>query len=104
MTGGTPAGSGPMRLGRYKGGRRSGIATVECALLAALVIFPLAMGTFEVSRAMLVRDILSDAARRGCRAGIKAGADNAAITSQVNGVLTDNSINTADATTVIQVN
>src|SRR5262245_33627198 len=84
--------------------RRAGTATVECALLAALVIFPLMMGTFEMTRAMMVRTILSDAARRGCRAGVKAGADNSSITSQVNGILTDNKITASDATTTIQVN
>ena len=53
---------------------------------------------------MMVKEILTDAARKGCRTGILPGGTNATVTSDVNAVLTNNNIASADATVTIQVN
>jgi len=88
--------------GISKGARRA-TAAVEFAVLAPF-LFTLAMGAFEVGRAVMGRQVLTDAARKACRTGILPGKANADITSDVNDILTDNGIPTADATVTILVN
>jgi Flp pilus assembly protein TadG len=83
--------------------RRSGAAAVEFALLAPLVAV-IVVGMIETSRGLMVKGILSDAARKGCRTGIQPATTNAAITADVNDILTNNQINSADATITILVN
>jgi Flp pilus assembly protein TadG len=62
------------------------------------------IGMLELGRAMIVKMVLSDAARKGCRVGILAGGSSANITSNVNNILTDNSIDPTTATIAILVN
>jgi Flp pilus assembly protein TadG len=81
---------------------RSAKAVVEFALLmpffAALII-----GMLEIGRAIIVKEILSDAAQKGCRTGALPGKANSDVTTDVNNILsTDNSI--SGATTTILVN
>jgi Flp pilus assembly protein TadG len=83
--------------------RRSGAAVVEFALLAPL-LGVLVVGMIETSRGLLVKEILSDAARKGCRAGIQPAAASSAITADVNNILSDNQINSGDATVTVLVN
>lgn len=83
--------------------RRRGAAVVEFALLAPLIAL-LLVGMFEISRGIMGPEILSDAVRRGCRAGILPGADNSAVINAVKDVLTLNNIDPASATITIQVN
>ena len=82
---------------------RRAVAAVEFAVVLPLIAL-LVTGTFEVGRAIMVRQALNDAARKGCRTGILPGQANAAITGDVNDVLTENSIAPSDATVAIQVN
>ena len=62
------------------------------------------MGAFEVGRAIIVHQVMNDAARKGCRIGTLPSKANADITSDVNDILTDNSIPTSAATITILVN
>jgi Flp pilus assembly protein TadG len=71
------------------GKRRSGSATVEFALVAPFMAMIL-MGTFELGRAMMVKSILSDAARKACRTGIKRDKGNTDIVNEAINVMNDN--------------
>lgn len=71
------------------GKRPSGSATVEFALVAPFMAMIL-MGTFELGRAMMVKSILSDAARKACRTGIKRDKGNSDIVTEAVNVMNDN--------------
>ena len=82
---------------------RRAIAAVEFAVVVPFILL-LATGAFEVARGIIVRQALTDAARKACRTGALPGEANSNITSDVNDILTDNSIPTSDATITILVN
>ena len=82
---------------------RRGTAAVEFALVAPLLAL-LVVGMFEVGRALIVKASLEEAARAGCQTGTLPLRDNAAIISDVHGVLRANSISPGDVTITIQVN
>lgn len=83
--------------------RRRGGAIIEFAAIAPVLVF-LLVGTFEVSRGIMVKQVLTDAARRACRTAIQPSATNSAVTSDVNSVLSANKLSPGDATITIQVN
>jgi Flp pilus assembly protein TadG len=78
---------------RYAGsicrGPRSAAAIVEFAVIAPFLAMIL-LGMFELGRAMMVKTILSDAARKGCRTGIQRDKGNADIITDVTDVMNDN--------------
>ena len=76
-------------LNRNGARRRSGTASVECALVVPFLAMVL-MGTFELGRAMMVKTILSDAARKACRTGIKRDKGNTDIVNEAIDVMKDN--------------
>ncbi len=82
---------------------RRGIAAVEVAVLAPCLVF-LTLGMLELARGMMVKEILTDAARKGCRSAILPSAANSSITTDINTVLTNNNIPSAKATIQIKVN
>ncbi len=82
---------------------RRAVAAVEFAVLAPF-LFTLATGAFEVGRGIMVRQILTDAARKACRNGALPGQTSSNITSEVNDILSDNSVPTSAATITILVN
>src|SRR5690242_11633030 len=85
-----------------RAGRRA-VAAVEFALvLPFIAVF--VSGMAEIGRAIMVRHVLNDAARKGCRQGALPNRTSANITSDVNDILTDNGIASANATVTIQVN
>jgi Flp pilus assembly protein TadG len=69
--------------------KRSGTAVAEFACISPLFALVL-MGMIELSRGLMVKVILSDAARKGCRSGIQPGKGNADIVSDCTQVMTDN--------------
>jgi Flp pilus assembly protein TadG len=83
--------------------RRRAASAVEFAVLAPF-LFVLATGAFEVGRAIIVRQVLTDAARKACRTGALPKRANADITVEINDILNDNSIPTSAATVTILVN
>lgn len=85
-----------------KRSNRRGIASVELAVIAPFLAIFL-VGMFEIGRAVIVAEILEDAARKGCNTGIRPGLDYSDITTDVNGVLAANNLPTEYATTTIQV-
>jgi Flp pilus assembly protein TadG len=88
------------RAGRLQ---RRGAAAVEFALVAPLLAL-LIVGVCEVSRAIMVKSVLTDAARHGCRTAIRPATSNTTIINDVNQILSLNHINTAAATVTILVN
>jgi hypothetical protein len=76
---------------------------LEFAFVVPLLAI-LAVGAMEVARSLMVRQVLSDAARRGCRTAVLPSGSNASITQDVNEVLSDNGIDATAATLTILVN
>jgi Flp pilus assembly protein TadG len=83
---------------------RRGVAAVEMAIVTSFVLIPATYGMIELSRAIQVKDALTDAARSGCRVGAKAGGSNSTITSNISTVLTANGFSSSLATITIKVN
>lgn len=77
--------------------RRSGIAAVELAMIAPFLGI-IIMGMFEISRAVMVVEILDDAARKGCNRGIKPGITFDQVNQDVCDILNDNGITTSIST------
>ncbi len=88
---------------RFAPSGRRGAAAVEFAAVAPF-LFILAMGAFEVGRAIMVRQVVTDAARKACRIGTLPGKANSDVTADANDILTDNSIPTSAVTITILVN
>jgi Flp pilus assembly protein TadG len=93
-----------IRPRQAKAPARSAAAAVELAILATFVLIPMTYGMIELSRALQVKDYLTDAARSGCRIGIRPAAANSDIIGNANTVLTAQGLNPNDATITIQVN
>jgi hypothetical protein len=88
--------------------RRRAIAAVEVALFAPL-FFVLIVGMFEVSRALLVKEILTNAARKACRTAILPGAAWSDVAAGSAGselydiLVTDNGFRWSDITATVVV-
>lgn len=72
--------------------RRTGASLVEFALVAP-VFFLLILGLFEIGRACMVTELLTDAARRACRQGVIEGTNSSAIQSAATNYLSSVGIN-----------
>jgi Flp pilus assembly protein TadG len=88
--------------------RHRATATVEFALLAP-ILAAILMGSIELARAVMVKGILTDAARDGARIGalrVKGNSiiSNTNVTTDINNILTDNGIDSTKANIVIKVN
>ena len=68
---------------------RSAVAAVEMAFVAPVLV-TIALGMFELSRGVQVRQTLTGAARKGCRTGIIHQYGNSDITNDVIDVMRDN--------------
>src|SRR3954447_1404449 len=66
--------------------RRRGVAAVEFAVVASL-LFLLLLGIIEIGRAMMVLEMLNNAARNGARMGTLQGSSNTDVTSAVTNAL-----------------
>jgi Flp pilus assembly protein TadG len=80
---------------------RIGATSVEFALVGG-IFFMIVMGIVEIGRAFMVKHLLTNAAREGCRQGVLSGRSTAQITGVVNTTLTAQGIS-GDAASV-QVN
>src|SRR5690242_19113781 len=80
---------------------RRGGAAVEFALVAPFLVTVL-LGMFEISRAILVKETLSNAAQQGCRTGSHPGTANSDISTDVDNVMSGAGLN--GYTVTIQVN
>src|SRR5262249_40199686 len=82
--------------------RRRGIAAAEFAVLLPFLVAAV-LGMVEIGRLVMVKDLLTNAARKGCRTGVTPGKGYQDILNDVNNILTDNNIPPSDATITIQV-
>ncbi len=82
---------------RHRGKRRRGAAVVEFAVVAP-VFFILVFGMIEYGRAVMVEQILTNAAREGARVAILTTATNTNVTSTVTTYLSNASITGATVT------
>lgn len=83
--------------------RRIGTATVEFAVIAPILV-ALMLGMVEVTRAIQVKNFLTDTARSGCRYGVQPGISTQNIKDNINSILTNDGISASDATITVQVN
>jgi Flp pilus assembly protein TadG len=90
------------RSGSAQGFGRRGVATAEFALLTPFLVF-LFLGVFEISRGIMMKQMLNDAARRACRTGVLPGKTNSDVTSDVQNILTDNKIAAKAAVITIKI-
>src|SRR6266851_3660564 len=67
--------------------QRSGAVAVEFAIVAPVLLL-LVFGSIDFGRSIMVLDLLSHAARTGCRTGVLAGNGNNEINSAVSTALT----------------
>ncbi len=64
-----------MRRQRGKSIRRSGVATIEFALVSPIFLL-FVFGLFELGRMLMIQQSLTNAAREGCRAAVMATTVN----------------------------
>jgi Flp pilus assembly protein TadG len=81
---------------------RSGIAVAEFAILSPFIAF-LVIGMCEMGRAVMVKDILTNASRKGCRTGATAFRVYDDIINDATNILNDNNLKAAKATITVQV-
>jgi len=84
--------------GSVGGTKRLGSAVAEFAILSPFLAMVI-LGMFELGRAMMVKNQLSDAARKACRTGIKRDKGNTDINSEVTNIM-----NVDDGYTTAQFN
>jgi Flp pilus assembly protein TadG len=82
---------------------RKGLAVVELAIIAPVLVF-LTIGMIEIARGLMVKEVLSNAARKGCRTAILPAGTTNSVATDVNQVLTDSSIDSNYATVTVMVN
>src|SRR4051812_7496539 len=80
---------------------RRAAAAVEFALIAPLLC-SLLLGMFEISRAIIVADALSNAAQMGARAAARQGTSNSDVSQDVSDMMDQASISGWSVT--VQVN
>lgn len=92
-----------MRCPQLRSSPRSGAAIVEFAIIAP-VLFLLIFGIFEFGRAMMVLELMNNAAREGCRQGTLAGSSTADVESVVTSTLSAGGITSDNLTVTVYVN
>ncbi len=81
------------RGGNHSPGTRRAVAAVELAVVVP-ILGMLMMGMFELSRAMMVKETLCVAARKGCRTGILRQYGNQDIINDATNIMSDNGFGT----------
>ncbi len=82
-------------------GKRGGAAAVEMAIVLGLLIL-LVFGIIEMGRAIMVNQVITNAAREGSRRAVIPGATDAQVNGRVSKYLADAGI--TGSTTTIKVN
>ena len=60
-------GATAMKIRRSAGARRAGVATVEAAVVLAVLLVPVIIGVWEVGRLVYAQQVVTNAAREGAR-------------------------------------
>ncbi len=87
---------------RGRGQRRRGAALVEMAVCLPVLV-TVVLGIIEFGRAMMVSELINDAAREGARKAIIAGSTNSNVTDTVSTFVQATSVNSQYVTTNITV-
>src|SRR4051795_2008796 len=82
---------------RHRGTRRSGAAAVEMAVVSPLLI-TLLLGQIEAARLGMVAQLLTTAAREGCRVAVISGSTQTDVQNRVNTVLNGSGISVGTVT------
>jgi Flp pilus assembly protein TadG len=90
-----------MSLFRRERTSRQGATAVEFAVVAP-ILFLVVLGIFEYGRAFMVQQLLTDAARAGCRLAILPNQSNSTVDTLISSTLTAEGI--SGTTTQITVN
>jgi Flp pilus assembly protein TadG len=90
------------KAGCYCRKRRRGAAAVEFAIVAP-IFFMLFCGMIEFGRAIMVEQIITNAAREGARVAVLDGASTTSVTTQVTNYLTSANLGNAGATVSVSV-
>jgi Flp pilus assembly protein TadG len=91
------------RPGRtHRAGKRRGAAVVEFAIVAPILFLVVILPTFEFGRGLMVAELVTNAARAGCRVGILPGNTNSTVTTSVANALSSQGI--SSITTTVKVN
>jgi Flp pilus assembly protein TadG len=91
-----------VRISR-RGRERRGAVTVEMALILP-VFFTVLLGIIEFGRAMMVAQLVTNAAREGARIGTLGGSSNSAVTQAIKDSLTSTTqVSPSDITATITV-
>ena len=92
---------GPVRveLRTNRRGIRRGAATVELAAVLSLFVLPLVLGMIEASRLCMVSQLLTNAAREGCRVAVRNGTTSSDVTARVDQTVNDAGISSSLITT-----
>ena len=77
---------------------RKAAAAVEFAIVAPILFLCVILPTFEFGRGLMVAELVTNAARSGCRVGVLPGNSNSTVTSAVNTSLSDQGITGATTT------
>ncbi len=77
-----------------RGTGRTAAAAVECAIVSIFILAPLLGGMFELGRAMLAKETLCNAARKGCRTGIMKQYGSSDIYNDALNIMQDNGYGT----------
>lgn len=95
-----PSSCEPQVSSSPRNGRRNGAAAVEFAVVAPLFFFFI-LGIFEFGRALMVMELLNEAARVGARIGVIEGSSNDKINQAVVDFL--NNVTVGGATSKVSV-
>src|SRR3954463_11222957 len=79
--------------------KRCGAAAVEFAIVAPLLVI-LVLGLIEFGRVLMVQQVLTNAAREGCRTAVLEGSTTSDVNTTVSNYLTASGISGAPAPTV----
>ena len=85
-----------MRI-KHRVGRRAGASAVEMALVAPVIV-AMIMGQIESSRFGMVAQLLTTAAREGCRVAVVPGHTQSDVQARVNAVLNGSGISVGTVT------
>ncbi len=87
----------------FQNGKRDGSALVELAILMPIVNV-LLLGVLEVSQAMRVSEILTEASRNGCSTASYPCQTNADVIAEVQNALKNSRLDVQNATVTILIN
>jgi Flp pilus assembly protein TadG len=80
--------------------RRQAAAAVEFALVLPFLV-TLLLGMFEISRVLLVKETLSNAAQQACRTGARPGKASSDVTAEVDTVMSNASLSQYSVTILV---